>query len=70
MEKIKYPIAITTLVLLVYTLMPYVGLPFAIIFFTMLLLTGLTVWMVIGILKDGKAPDITFEDQWYEDRSK
>ena len=67
MEKIKAPIIITTLVLFAYTMMPYVGVPFVIIFGTLLLLTGLTVWMVIKILKDGKPSGKTFEEHWYED---
>jgi len=68
MKALKYPIAITTLLLIVYNIMPFVGVPFAIIFFTMLLLTGLTIWMVIKILKDGKPSGRTFEDHWYDDQ--
>jgi len=69
MSKLKFPIAITTLVLILYNTMPFVGVPFAIIFGTLMLLTGLTIWMVFKILKDGTPPEKTFEDQWYEDRS-
>lgn len=55
------------MVLIIYNTMPFIGLPFAIIFSTLLLVTGLTIWMVIKILKDGEPPTATFEDQWYED---
>ncbi|MDX1628147.1 MAG: hypothetical protein R3345_05575 [Fulvivirga sp.] len=67
MEKIKVPIIVTTLVLFAYNILPFISVPFFFIFLTLLLLTGLTIYMVIKILKDGEAPESTFEDQWYED---
>ena len=67
MKKIQFPILITTLMLLIYNLTPLLGFTWAIVFNFFLLMNFMVLWMVYKILKDGVAPDVTFEEKWYED---
>lgn len=67
MQKIKTPIAVTTLFLMFYTISPYVGLPYPLIFASFLTVNILTIWMVYSILKKGVPSKKTFDEKWYDD---
>ena len=56
--------------LMIYTLTPVMGFSWAVVFNFFLIMNALLIWMVIRILKDGIAPKLTFEEQWYEDQPK
>lgn len=68
MEKIKFPIIITTIFMLSVNLMPFVGVHGSIISFFLLLAPAMVIWMVIRTLKDGVPTQKTFETHWYEDQ--
>jgi membrane protein implicated in regulation of membrane protease activity len=69
-KKTEFLISITTGLLLVYTVMAALPIAFAIVFFLFLVVSGLTVWMVIAILKDtSQLSDKKFDDYFYEDSS-
>ncbi|MDH3710449.1 MAG: hypothetical protein OER04_11200 [Cyclobacteriaceae bacterium] len=70
MKPIRVPIIGVTLLLFIYTLSPYMGFGYSVVFSLFLLLHISMIWMVVRILKDGEAPRITFEQQWYEDKLK
>lgn len=70
MKAIKIPIGLTTLTMFTYLISIYTGAMFPLIFALFLLLNGLTIWMVIRILKDGTPSDASFDEQWYEDAPK
>lgn len=67
MENIKFPIYLTTLYLIIYTLSPYLGFGDGIILLMFVFAPFLVIWMVIRILKDGKESQRKFEDYWYDD---
>lgn len=67
-KKTEFLISITTGLLLVYTVMAALPIAFAIVFFLFLFVSGLTIWMVIAILKDtSHLSDRKFDDYFYED---
>jgi hypothetical protein len=70
MKKLYFPIAATSLVLLFYLISVYTDTVFAVVFLLFTILNIMTIWMVIRILRDGEAPDQTFDEYWYEDRPK
>jgi membrane protein implicated in regulation of membrane protease activity len=67
MEKIKTPILLATLYLLIYTLVSFIpGLPaLAVLLFS--LSPIVVIWMVYRVLKDGEPSQYTFEEVFYED---
>lgn len=67
MENIKLPVFLTTFVLFVYTLTPWLGFPYAVISTLFLVINAMFIWMVIRVLKDGKPTGRTFEETWYDD---
>ena len=67
MEAVKWPIYITTGVLIIYVMTTSLGMPYPIAFSMFMLLNGLTIWMVIRVLKDGEESKYTFEEKWYDD---
>ena len=69
MEAVKFPIYLTTFVLLIYVMSTALGMPYPIAFSLFMLLNGLTIWMVIRVLKDGTESKYTFEEKWYDDSS-
>jgi len=69
-KKTEFLISITTGLLLVYTVMAALPIAFAIVFFLSLVVSALTIWMVIAILKDtSHLSDKKFDDYFYEDTS-
>ena len=68
MKAIRFPVLGVTLLVLIYCLTPWLPVPSGVVALLFLLSSAMTIWMVIRILKDGSAPNTTFEDQWYEDR--
>ena len=68
MERIKIPIALTTLIVVVYTFSTQLSINYSIIFSLFLIAHVAFVWMVIKILKDGKASQKSFDEYFYEDR--
>jgi len=69
-KKTEFLISITTGLLLVYTVMAALPIAFAVVFFLFLVVSALTIWMVIAILKDtSHLSDKKFDDYFYEDFS-
>jgi len=67
MEKIITPILIVSLILFIYAIGPFIGVPYAIISFIFGISPILIIWMVIKILKDGKHSGKKWsEGVWYE----
>lgn len=69
MEKIKFPILITTLFMLSVNLMPFLGVAYSIILFLLSISPIIVIWMVLKTLKEGVASEKTFETHWYEDQT-
>ncbi len=67
MEKLKFPVTITSVVLFLYGMSVVLNLKYPIIFWLFVLTNILFVWMVIRILKDGKPSEKTFDEAFYED---
>ena len=67
MENIKFPIALTSSVLLLYVVTSALNFPYAFVFWLFVLVNGLFLWMIYKILKDGKPSEKSFEDVFYED---
>jgi purine-cytosine permease-like protein len=69
-KKTEYLISITTGLLLVYTVMAALPIAFAVVFFLFLVVSALTIWMVIAILKDtSHLSNKKFDDYFYEDNT-
>lgn len=67
MKNLYWPVYGSTSILLVYTLSPFLGFSFGVVFSLFLLMIGLLIWMVIRVLKDGEPSKATFEERWYDD---
>lgn len=68
MENIKFPVLFTTAFLLIYSILPVVGVGFSVMKILFVLSQVLVVWLVIRVLKDGKPSEKKFnEGDWYED---
>lgn len=67
MKKIGRTIAIASTVLLIYSLSPWLGFTFPLVFSLFLALNALTLWMVVRILKLGQPSGKSFDDAWYEE---
>ena len=70
MKPIQIPIFGVTVLLIIYCISPFLGFGFSVVFSLFLILNFAIVWMVIRVLKDGEAPNMTFEQQWYEDKPR
>ena len=68
MDKIKAPIAITTIILVVYSFSTQLDISYSIIFTLFILANAVFLWMVFKILKDGQPSEKSFDDYFYEDR--
>jgi len=69
-KKTEFLISITTGLLLVYTVMAALPIAFAVVVFLFLVVSALTIWLVIAILKDtSHLSDKNFDDYFYEDSS-
>lgn len=68
MDKIVFPIALTSIVLAVYCLGVLFQIPYALILSLFTALHFLLLWMVYRILRDGTPSQHTFEEKWYEDK--
>jgi hypothetical protein len=62
MEKIKAPILVVSLILLFYTITPFIGIPYQITSFLFAISPLLVIWMVIRILKDGRHSGKTWSE--------
>lgn len=67
MKKINLSIWITTLGLLCFIILCSLQLSFIFLQLCLFGLTASLVWMVITILKNGKASTYTFDERFYED---
>ena len=67
MKNIKFPIYLTSSVLAFYAMTPFMPVPYALVATLFLVLNGLTIWMVLRVLKDGEPSKITLKESWYED---
>ncbi len=70
MKNLHFPVLATTLVLLIYLVSVFTNTVFSVVFMLFMVLNGLTIWMVIRILRDGEPSGQTFDDAWYEDKPK
>jgi membrane protein implicated in regulation of membrane protease activity len=68
MEKIIFPLALTSLVLVMYCLACLFLIPFPMVISLFLGLHVLLLWMVYRVLKDGTPSKYTFDEKWYEDQ--
>ena len=68
MSKIKAPIAITTIILVVYSFSTQLDISYSIIFTLFIIANAVFLWMVFKILKDGQPSEKSFDDYFYEDR--
>jgi hypothetical protein len=67
MEKVKFPILLTSFFVLFLNLFPFLGVPVAVIASMLMVAPLLTFWMVYKILRDAEPSQLTFDDQWYDD---
>jgi hypothetical protein len=68
MEKIKFPILITTMLVLMVNIMPFLGVKYSIIILLLFSAPFIIIWMVYRTLRDGIPSNKTFETHWYEDQ--
>jgi hypothetical protein len=69
-RKVELLISTTTGLLLVYTVMASLSISFAIVFFLFMSVAGLTIWMVVAVLKDtSNMSGKKFDNYFYEDVS-
>lgn len=66
-NKLKSAILLSTVVTLIYAMMPEMNLSFSVVFITFLLANILLLRMVYVILKFGKESDRKFTDYFYDD---
>jgi uncharacterized membrane protein YqjE len=67
MQKIKWPIAIVTIYLIIYQSAALLGFPDNTIAVMYVVSPLLVLWMVYKILKDGTPSDRTFDEYFYDD---
>jgi len=67
MKNLEVPVGITSAVLFLYVISPYITPIFAVIFSLFLITNILVIWMVIRILKDGTPSTKTFDEYFYEE---
>ena len=68
MTKIKAPIVISTILLIVYSFSTQLDISYSIIFTLFIAANAVFLWMVYKILKDGKSSEKSFDEYFYEDR--
>jgi len=68
MSKIKIPIILTTIILLIYAFSTQMEVSYSIIFTLFIIVNAAFLWMVYAILKHGKASEKSFDEYFYEDR--
>lgn len=68
MENIKYPVIITTLIVLIYHMSPFLGATYTVVLSLFTVSTVAYFWMVYIILVKGKPSPHTFEEKWYDDQ--
>jgi len=68
MRAIKLPVLGVTLLVLLYTLTPWLGFGGKAVGLLFVFASGMTIWMVLRILKDGTPSKTTFDNRWYEDQ--
>lgn len=68
MQKIKFPLFVTTLYLVIFTILSLLNISIYVMITLFVLSQILVIWMVIRVLKDGQPSDKEFsEGHWYED---
>jgi hypothetical protein len=67
MNKIKFPIYLTTVILVVYTFLVGMDLVPALVFMLFGISPLLVIWLVYRVLRDGEASAYTFSERFYED---
>ena len=67
MEKIRIPILLSTLYLLIYTLSTALPIHLAIPLAFFSLSPVVVIWLVWKVLRDGEPSELTFEEAFYED---
>lgn len=67
MDKIRIPILLSTIYLLVYTLSTLVPIHLAIPLALFSLSPLVVIWLVWKVLRDGEESHLTFEEAFYED---
>jgi hypothetical protein len=70
MENIKYPVVITTLIVLIYHMSPFLGATYTVVLSLFTISTVAYFWMVYTILVKGTPSRYTFEEKWYDDADK
>ncbi len=70
MRAIKIPVIGVTILALLYLLTPWLGANGTVVGLLFVVTSGMTIWMVTRILKDGTPAETTFDDQWYEDKPR
>jgi len=66
MQKLIWPISITTFIAVLYVLSVSLNFPYPFIAILFTVLPLFTIWMVIRILKDGEHSGKTFDEDFYE----
>lgn len=56
--------------MLLFNLLPIMGVAYAIIAALFVIAPIIVFWMVWRVLKDGRPSKLTFDDAWYEDVSR
>ena len=69
MDKVKSPIYITTVILVVYTFLGGMDLLPALVLMVFGISPLLVIWMVYRVLRDGEASAYTFSERFYEDET-
>lgn len=67
MEKLRIPILLSSLYLLVYTLSTLVPVHLVLPLFLFSVSPLVVLWLVYKVLKDGKESSLTFDEAFYED---
>jgi hypothetical protein len=70
MEKLFFPIFITTLLVLFANIAPFIGVGLPIILALISIGPVATIWMAYRVLRDGTPSDKTFDQYWYEDSAR
>lgn len=70
MSKMNFSITATTAAFLLFIVLCSLSLSLLFLQLYLLALTGMLIWMVITILKDGKPADRTFDQRFYEDADR
>jgi uncharacterized membrane protein YqjE len=69
MNKIKFPLIATSLLLLLYHTLNFIGANSNLIILLFVMSPLAVIWMVYRVLKDGTPCNKTWDDSFYEDHS-